>query len=192
MAKLYFRYSTVNAGKSMDLLKVAHNYMEQNKKALILTSGLDDRTQIGEVSSRVGIKQSALPIFPGDSVLKQVESFLPVSCILVDESQFLEPRQIKELATLVDSFNIPVIAYGLKNDFQGNLFEGTKELLVQADRIEEIKTTCWYCTKKATQNLRLINDVPTYQGEQIQIGGNEAYRPTCRFHYHHPEIGLGS
>lgn len=188
MAQLFFKYGAMNAGKSIDILKVAHNYQEQEKKVVLLTSRLDTRSGQAKVASRIGIQQSAIAIGPGDSVLKKLADDRDAHCILVDEAQFFEPRQVRELASVVDELGIPVMAYGLKNDFQNRLFPGSETLLAYADKIEEIKTICWYCSKKATMNLRLQDGRPVYDGEQVQIGGNDSYRSVCRKHYHHPPL----
>lgn len=191
MAKLYFRYGTVNCGKSMEILKVVHNYEEQGKKVILMTSGLDDRTAVGVVASRIGISREAIPIHPSDSVWHTLEDLLQedlhVSCILIDESQFLSREQVEELSAIVDELEIPVICFGLKNDFQNNLFEGAEALLLFADKLETVKTTCFYCEKKATMNLRRINGKAIYEGEQVQIGGTDTYVATCREHYYEPE-----
>lgn len=199
MAKLYFRYGAMNSGKSIDVLKTEHNYKEQGKDVMLLTSAIDTREGMGVVSSRIGIQSNAYVITPEDSMERVVEDYLQETywryqydenlyCILVDEAQFLNREQVEQLAHVADFYDIPIICYGLKNDFQNNLFEGSKALLTYADKIEEIKTLCWYCDKKATMNLRLSNGKPIYNGEQIQIGGNESYIPVCRKHYGEPLI----
>lgn len=188
MASLYFNYGAMNSGKSLEILKVAHNYEEQNKKVLLLTSAVDTRYGVGKVTSRVGESRDALPIDDYMDIIKLVEEQdEKIYCILVDEAQFLKKEHILQLANVVDLMGIPVMAYGLKNDFQNNLFEGSKNLLVYADKISEIKTICWFCETKAILNLRVNEfEEPIYGGEQIQIGGNESYIPVCRKHYHYP------
>lgn len=192
MAQLFFKYGAMNSGKTIEILKVAHNYEEQNKPVLIFTSALDDRDKIGYVASRIGIKREAIPLYPETDMYERVlnEEQTPY-CILVDESQFLLKEHVLQMAKIVDDLNIPVMAFGLKNDFTNTLFEGSKYLLLYADKIEEIKTICWYCGKKAIMNLRMSDGNPVYEGEQIQIGGNESYFPVCRHHYFHPEIEEG-
>lgn len=175
MAKLYFRYGTMNSGKSLEIIKVAHNYEEQGKKVLVLTSAIDTRAGVGLVHSRVGTSREAIQIKPEMNIFEEVKKYEEIFCVLVDESQFLEEHHIYELTEVVDELNIPVIAFGLKNDFQNNLFTGSYYLLAYADRIEEVKTICWYCDKKAIMNLRISGG-----SEQIQIGGNESYLPVCR------------
>lgn len=186
MAQLYYRYGAMNSGKSIEILKVAHNYEEQGKTVRLYTNAIDDRDGVGYVSSRVGLRREAYVISKHTDLYADImalpESEYP-SCILIDEAQFLTRHQVKALTMIVDYLDIPVIAFGLKNDFQNNLFEGSEQLLLHADKIEEMKTICWYCGKKATMNLRLVNGKPTYHGEQIQIGGNESYKPVCRRHY---------
>ncbi|MGQ7884733.1 thymidine kinase [Paenibacillus sp. WC2504] len=179
MAKLYFRYGTMNSGKSIEVLRVAHNYEEQGKKALLLTSVVDDRFGVGKVVSRIGMQKNAIVV---DDTLDMVElaQIESPNCILVDEAQFLTKGQVAQLITIVDDLNIPVIAYGLRADFMGQLFEGSMALIAAADTIEEIKTVCWYCDKKAIMNMRCKDGEPIFHGEQIQIGGNESYVPVCR------------
>lgn len=188
MAQLFFKYGAMNSGKSIEILKVAHNYEEQNKSVMLFTSAIDDRDQMGFVSSRIGVRREAVPIFEETDIISivQAQANKP-ACILIDESQFLSKQHILDLATIVDELGIPVMAFGLKNDFQNELFEGSKYLLLYADKIEEIKTICWYCHKKANMNMRVVDGKPIYTGEQIQIGGNESYYPVCRYHYFHPE-----
>lgn len=189
MAQLFFKYGAMNSGKSMDILKVAHNYEEQGKPVLLMTSGVDDRSGQGMIASRVGLEREVTPIYEQTDVfdlIKQIDH--RIYCVLVDEAQFLKRDHIFQLAKVVDELNIPVMAYGLKNDFRNELFEGSKYLLIYADKIEEIKTICWFCSHKALMNLRINNGKPVYEGEQIQIGGNESYYPVCRKHYFHPDL----
>lgn len=179
----------MNSGKTIEILKVAHNYEEQNKPVIIMTSGIDDRDAIGVVSSRIGLRRNGIAIFEETNILEVVNELdYEPACVLLDEAQFLTKDHIIQLTKIVDELNIPVMAFGLKNDFQNELFEGSKYLLLYADKIEEMKTICWYCHKKATMNMRVVDGKPVYTGEQIQIGGNEAYYPVCRRHYHHPLI----
>lgn len=189
MAQLFFRYGAMNSGKSLEIIKVAHNYEEQNKPVLVLTSGLDQRNGIGQVASRVGETRPATPVFPDTDIFAHVQAIdRRLHCILVDEAQFLTKGHIYQLARIVDELQIPVMAFGLKNDFQNQLFEGSKYLLLLADKIEEVKTICWFCAKKAIMNLRVQDGQPVYQGDQIQIGGNETYYPVCRRHYQQPPM----
>ena len=189
LAQLFFRYGAMNSGKSIEILKVAHNYEEQDKTVIILTSGIDNRDGVGIVSSRIGLKREATPIFADTNIFDLVQKTNPdAACVLIDESQFLERHHVIEAAQVVDELNIPVMAFGLKNDFRNELFEGSKYLLLFANKIEEMKTICWFCRKKAIMNLRMNNGQPVYTGEQIQIGGNEAYYPVCRKHYFNPPV----
>ncbi|WP_025083206.1 thymidine kinase [Latilactobacillus fuchuensis] len=189
MAQLFFRYGAMNSGKSIEILKVAHNYEEQDKSVIILTSGIDNRDGVGIVSSRIGLKREATPIFADTNIFELVKNTNPdAACVLIDESQFLEQHHVLEAAHVVDDLNIPVMAFGLKNDFRNELFEGSRYLMLFADKIEEMKTICWFCRKKAIMNLRMNDGQPVYTGEQIQIGGNEAYYPVCRKHYFNPPV----
>lgn len=189
MAQLFFKYGAMNSGKSIEILKVAHNYEEQNKPVVLMTSGLDTRAGVGQVASRIGIEKNAIPIF-NETNLFDVVATLPYKpyCVLIDEAQFLTKAHVLSLTKVVDQFNIPVMAFGLKNDFRNELFEGSKYLLLYADKIEEMKTICWFCHKKAIMNLRYVDEKPVYEGEQVQIGGNEAYFPVCRQHYFAPTM----
>lgn len=194
MAKLYFRYGTMNSGKSMDILKVKHNYEEQGKSVILLTTSVDDRYGVGVVKSRTGLSSEAHIIEElGSSIsdFVQAENNLNrISCVLIDESQFLLEDSIMSLVEVVDQLNIPVICYGLKNDFQNQLFEGSKRLIEMADKVEEIKTICWFCESKAIMNMRMHDGKPVYHGEQIQTGGNESYLPVCRKHYFDPPMNI--
>lgn len=189
MAKLYFNYGAMQSSKSANLLMVAHNYESQGKEVLLLTPAIDDRRDVGVIHSRVGIESYAYAIFKEDNLLDIVNEDLKegteINCILVDESQFLTREHVIQLSEIADYFNIPVMCYGLKNDFQNRLFEGSETLLLYADKIQEIKTICAKdrCGKKAIMNLRLNDGTPVYDGEQIQIG-DEEYVPVCRKHYH--------
>lgn len=177
----------MNSGKSIEIIKVAHNYEEQGKRVEIFTSALDNRLSVGKVASRVGFDRDAIPIYDETDLYETISHLDPKPfCILIDEAQFLKKAHILQLADVVDRLDIPVMAFGLKNDFTNELFEGSKYLLLYADKIEEIKTICWFCHKKATMNLRIADGKPVYKGEQIQIGGNESYYPVCRKCYKQP------
>lgn len=188
MAKLFFKYGTMKSGKSMHLLMTAHNYESQGKRVLIYTTSLDDRWGKGKIVSRTGLERNAR-IFDNDSMLdiSSENAKNPISCVLVDECQFLTDRQVMDLAYVATILNIPVVCYGLKNTFDNDLFEGSKSLLVMADSIEQIKTICEHkdCGRKAIMNLRFENGKPVYEGSTIQIG-DEEYKPVCRFHYFTP------
>lgn len=188
MAQLFYTYSTMSAGKSLDLLKVNHNYREQGKKTLLFTPRTDTRHGEGKITSRIGLQEDALSVDYEFDFYEYVKRNKRVSekvyCILIDEAQFLSREQIVQLSRVVDWLGIPVMCYGLKNDFQNNLFEGSEALLLYADKIIEIKTICAKeeCGKKAIMNLRLSDGKPVYEGEQVQIG-DESYVPVCRKHY---------
>jgi thymidine kinase len=179
LAQLYFRFGTMGAGKSIELLKIAYNYEEQGKRVLMFTSMLDSRYGIGKITSRIGEQRDAVVIDSELDIFETVKNSEP-HCVLVDEAQFLSRENVLEFTRVVDQLNIPVIAYGLKNDFQNNLFPGSEALLIYADKLEEVKTVCWYCNRKATMVLRLMNGAPVFEGEQIQVGGNDTYMPVCR------------
>ncbi|MFV0555686.1 MAG: thymidine kinase [Lactovum sp.] len=191
MAQFYFRYGTMNSGKSIDILKVTHNYEEEGKEVLLMTSSLDTREGVGVVASRIGISHEAVAIDEQLEVYDYIAALtVKPFCVLIDEAQFLTKKNIYDFARVVDDLDIPVLAYGLKNDFQNELFEGSKYLLLLADKIEEVKTICWYCSKKATMVIRMLDGRPVYEGEQLQIGGNESYIPVCRKHYINPELKI--
>ena len=191
VAQLFFKYGAMNSGKSIDILKVAHNYEEQGKPVELLTSGVDTRSGRGTIASRIGLKRRVTPIMNGTDVFALVHKRLAdqrIYCVLIDEAQFLTKQHVLQLTRIVDELNIPVMTFGLKNDFRNELFEGSKYLLIYADKIEEMKTICWFCPHKATMNLRISDGKPVYEGDQVQIGGNESYYPVCRKHYFHPDL----
>jgi thymidine kinase len=179
MAQLYFRYSTMNAGKSTEILKIAHNYEEQNKHVLLFTPAIDDRFGRGRITSRMGFQRDAVIIADGTDMLSLARDARP-DCVLVDEGQFLTREQVIVLTRIVDELSIPVIVYGLKNDYRNRLFAGSEALLLFADKIEEVKAVCWYCPKKATMLLKLKDGRPVGEGPQIEIGGNDKYISVCR------------
>ena len=186
MAKLYFNYSTMNAGKSTLLLQAAYNYEERKMKPILFTANLDDRAGVGVIKSRIGIERSA-EIFKEDTNLlsktKEILKEQDIQCLLIDEAQFLSKKQVWELASIVDDLKIPVLCYGLRVDFKGELFSGSKALLCIADEIREIKTIC-FCGKKATMVVRKNEKGETLtSGGQIEIGGNEKYISLCRKHW---------
>ncbi len=189
MAQLFFKYGAMNSGKSIDILKVAHNYEEQGKPVVLMTSGVDDRSGRGIIASRIGLERKVKPIMDDTNIYDYVNKMdRKIYCVLIDEAQFLKKEHVLQLIKIVDELNIPVMAFGLKNDFRNELFEGSKYLLLYADKIEEMKTICWFCPHKATMNLRIHDGKPVYEGEQVQIGGNESYYPVCRKHYFHPKL----
>ena len=195
MAQLFFCYGTMSSGKTTAILNVAHNYQMQGRKIALMTSGKDDRSGKGIIASRVGLNSKATPIEDDmnifEYVKKQNEKDIAngdgaIACVLIDEAQFLYKHHVLECAKIVDDLHIPVMTFGLKNDFQNNLFEGSKYLLLYADKIEEMKTICHYCGRKATMVIRVQDGKPVYEGAQLQIGGDESYYPVCRFHYNYP------
>lgn len=190
MAQLYYRYSTMNAGKSIEVIKVAYNYEERGKRVLALVPGIDDRYGQGRITSRVGLSREATIVNEDTNILElfmRENSREHIDCVVVDECQFLKRHHVEELVEIVDSFNIPVLAYGLKNDFRNELFEGSYYMLVYADKIEEIKTICW-CGRKATMVARVIDGRVVKSGEQIMVGGNDMYVSLCRKHYNEGRI----
>lgn len=186
MAKLYFYYSAMNAGKSTVLLQSNYNYRERGMNTLILLPEIDTRLGTGKVTSRIGIEAEALTFNTADNLLSVVErqhAANRLDCVLVDEAQFLTRQQVRQLSDVCDTHEIPVLAYGLRTDFQGNLFDGSQQLLAWADSITEIKTIC-HCGRKATMVLRINADgQPIKDGSQVQIGGNERYLSVCRRHF---------
>ena len=186
MAKLYFSYSTMNAGKSTLLLQASHNYGERGMKTMLFTAELDDRSSVGSITSRIGLVEEASTFNHKNNIFKLVEKRLKkekISCIFVDEAQFLTKKQVWELSEVVEILNVPVMCYGLRTDFQGNLFEGSSTLLAIADELKEIKTIC-HCGKKATMVVRLDSRGNVLkEGAQIEIGGNDKYISLCRKHW---------
>ncbi|MFZ0098736.1 MAG: thymidine kinase [Gemmobacter sp.] len=186
MAKLYFHYSTMNAGKSTALLQASHNYREGGMQTYLLTARLDDRAGPGRIASRIGIAEDADPFTPQDDLFEMLATRLrrgPVACVFIDEAQFLSKEQVWQLARAVDDLGVPVMCYGLRVDFQGNLFPGSAALLAWADEMREVRTIC-HCGKKATMVIRRGPDGRALTaGEQVQIGGNETYQSLCRRHW---------
>ena len=186
MAKLHFHYSTMNAGKSTLLLQAAHNYKEMGMGTILLTADFDNRAGQGKIASRIGISESA-ELYNKKSdlfnLIYQKKEQKKFACVLVDEAQWLSPDQVWQLAKVVDDLNIPVICYGLRVDFLGELFPGSAKLLAIADEMREVRTIC-HCGKKATMVIRKGKDgkVQT-DGDQIQVGGNEMYYSLCRKHW---------
>ena len=186
MAKLHFHYSTMNAGKSTLLLQAAHNYKEMGMETLLLTADFDDRAENGNITSRIGISAPAELYSQGSNLLSLVETKLrekALACVLVDEAQWLSPNQVWQLAQVVDDLKVPVICYGLRVDFMGELFPGSAKLLAIADEMREVRTIC-HCGSKATMVVRKDSDgkVQT-SGDQVQVGGNEMYFSLCRLHW---------
>ena len=186
MAKLYFHYSTMNAGKSTLLLQASHNYREGGMDTYLMTARLDDRAGQGRIASRIGIGQEADTFTPQDDMFEKVRARLeigPVACVFVDEAQFLSKEQVWQLARAVDDLGVPVMCYGLRVDFQGNLFPGSAALLAWADEMREVRTIC-HCGRKATMVVRKGPDGRVLRdGEQVVIGGNDTYQSLCRRHW---------
>ena len=186
MAKLYFHYSTMNAGKSTALLQASHNYRERGMETYLITARFDDRKGNGEIGSRIGISAKA-DGFDGSSDLytmieKRIKSST-LTCVFIDEAQFLSDEQVWQLARVVDDLNVPVMCYGLRVDFRGKLFPGSATLLALADVMREVRTIC-HCGKKATMVVRRDEDGKVLaDGEQVQVGGNETYLSLCRVHW---------
>lgn len=182
MAKLYFRYGTMDSAKTLNLLAVAHNYRKQGKRVLLLKPRLDDRFGADRIVSRSGLEAQADVLLEKEHVFES-GLFDGLDCVLVDEAQFLSPSVVDQLRRITIDPGLPVICYGLRTDFQTHLFPGSKRLLELADRIEEVKVTCQYCQSKATFNLRLQNGEAVVDGPQIQLGADEQYVPVCWRHY---------
>ncbi len=186
MAKLYFYYSSMNAGKSTALLQSSYNYQERGMNTLVMAPRLDDRYGAGKVTSRIGIETDAIVFECGDDlfdVVAEKSSSEPLHCILIDEAQFLTREQVFQLSDVSDKLNIPVLAYGLRTDFQGEPFEGSKYLLAWSDSLKEIKAIC-HCGSKATMVLRLDGEGNAVtEGSQVEIGGNDRYISMCRKHF---------
>lgn len=186
MAKLYFNYSSMNAGKSTVLLQASYNYVERGMHTLLMTAAVDDRAGVGRISSRIGLSAEA-DIFRAEDDLfehiRKAHAARPVDAVFVDEAQFLTEAQVWQLAQAADRIGMPVMCFGLRTDFQGQLFPGSKALLALADSLKEIKTICW-CGRKATMVARLDGAGRIVEeGEQVVIGGEESYVSLCRRHW---------
>lgn len=189
MAKLYFRHGTVGSAKTLNLLAVAHNYRQQGKKILLMKPDLDNRFGKERIKSRAGLESQADVLILNEKSLQGLD-YTGISCILVDEVQFLPPKAIEELRRITLDWNIPVICYGLRTDFKSHLFEGTLRLMELADSIEEVKATCFYCNRKSIMNLKHVNGVATNDGPVVDLGTEEKYFPTC-YHCYRREIDKG-
>ena len=188
MAKVYFRYAAMNAGKSTQILQVRHNYHERHQTTLLLKPSMDTREGSDVIRARVGLEATVDAVVAASTDLKalvlarRAAGLLDPDCILVDEAQFLSPEQVNQLCDIADFEGIPVMCFGLRSDFRGLLFPGSAALMAMADNIEELKTICW-CGRKATVNARLVDGHITLEGPQVLIGGNETYISLCRKHW---------
>jgi thymidine kinase len=186
MAKLYFHYSTMNAGKSTLLLQASYNYVERGMQTYLLTANFDDRAGTGRIGSRIGIGADADTFASKTDLFSNIQERLnagPCACVFIDEAQFLSADQVWQLARAVDDLKVPVMCYGLRVDFQGKLFPGSAALLALADEMREIRTIC-YCGKKATMVVRQDEHGHVLKdGAQVQVGGNETYVSLCRVHW---------
>ncbi len=192
MAKLYFYYSSMNAGKSTALLQSSYNYRERGMNTLVLAPALDNRYGAGKVTSRIGIETDATTFRPGDDLyaaVAQCQDAEPLHCVLIDEAQFLTKEQVFQLGEVTDKLKVPVLAYGLRTDFQGEPFEGSKYLLAWSDNLKELKAIC-HCGSKATMVVRFDEAGNTItEGSQVEIGGNDRYVSMCRKHFREKFLG---
>jgi len=192
MAKLYFNYSSMNAGKSTALLQANHNYLERGMKTKMFTFSGDNRYEENKIVSRIGISADANSFSEATDLFQNLiedKELKKIKCVLIDEAQFLKKNQVAQLGKIVDELDIAVLAFGIRTDFQGELFEGSKYLLAWADNLKEIKTVCW-CGRKATMVVRLDSKGNILsEGEQLEIGGNEKYIPLCRAHFNKKDLG---
>ena len=192
MAKLYFNYSSMNAGKSTALLQANHNYRERGMKTKMFTFSGDNRYEENKIVSRIGISADANSFSEATDLFQNLiedKELKKIQCVLIDEAQFLKKNQVAQLGKIVDELDIAVLAFGIRTDFQGELFEGSKYLLAWADNLKEIKTVCW-CGRKATMVVRLDSKGNILsEGQQLEIGGNEKYVPLCRAHFNKKDLG---
>ncbi len=186
MAKLYFNYSTMNAGKSTVLLQASHNYVERGMQTYLLTAQFDNRAGFGRIESRIGIGADADTYAPGDDLFVKIRTRLadgPCACVFIDEAQFLTPTQVWQLARAVDDMTVPIMCFGLRVDFRGELFPGSAALLALSDEMREVRTIC-HCGRKATMVIRKGPDGAVLtDGDQVAIGGNDRYVSLCRKHW---------
>ncbi|WFR99717.1 thymidine kinase [Rhizobium tumorigenes] len=186
MAKLYFHYSAMNAGKSTMLLQASYNYQERGMRTTILIAAFGHRAGSGKIASRIGLEADAVPFDRDDDLYATIDAMHaagPLACVFVDEAHFMTAPQIWQLAHVVDRLNIPVMVYGLRTDFRGKLFPGSQELLAIADELREVRTIC-HCGRKATMVVRFDSDGKVlHEGAQIEVGGNERYVSLCRRHW---------
>ena len=184
MAKLHFFYSTMNAGKSTALFQSNHNYLESDlKTALFIPSEIGSKSN-GKIISRIGLEAKAIIADKKYKFFNEINKMKKISCVFVDEAQFLSKKQVNDLGKVADELNVPVMCYGIRTDFQGKLFEGSMELLAVADNLKELKTICSECDKKATMVVRLDDKGNVIlKGEKVLVGGNEIYKSVCRKHF---------
>ena len=186
MAKLYFYYSSMNAGKSTALLQSSYNYKERGMNTLVMAPELDNRYGVGKVTSRIGLESAATTFRPSDDlfeIIAEKHAMEALHCVLIDEAQFLTKDQVFQLGEVTDRLNIPVLAYGLRTDFQGEPFEGSKYLLAWSDNLNELKAIC-HCGTKATMVVRMDeHGNAVREGSQVEIGGNDRYVSMCRRHF---------
>ncbi|WP_417416449.1 thymidine kinase [Hoeflea sp.] len=183
MAKLYFSYSTMNAGKSTLLLQASYNYRERGMRTVLFIAAFDDRAGVGRIASRIGLDCDAIPFRPEDDLYEALKAEGPIACAFVDEAQFLTEEQVWQLARVADRLSIPVMTYGLRTDFRGQLFPGSEALLALADELREVRTIC-ECGRKATMVVRMDDQGRVIrEGAQIEVGGNEKYVSYCRRHW---------
>lgn len=186
MAQLYFYYSAMNAGKSTSLLQSAYNYKERGMRAVIFTAALDKRFGSGKVASRIGLEAKAQLFNDKTDLMETIQQLVvqtPVDCLFIDEAQFLTKLQVQQLISVVDDLDIPVLSYGLRTDFLGETFEGSRYLMAWADKLVELKTIC-HCGRKATFVVRIDEQgSPVKEGAQVEVGGNDRYESMCRKHF---------
>ena len=186
MSKVYFYYSAMNAGKSTVLLQSSYNYHERGMRTMLFIPAIDTRAGVGRIESRIGLQADALALQADENIFEHVRSahaVQPVACVLIDEAQFLTRAQVEQLTDIADTLHIPVLCYGLRSDFQAQLFPGSAALLALADNLIELKTIC-HCGRKATMNLRIGADGRAVrEGAQVEIGGNDRYISMCRKHF---------
>lgn len=192
MSSLFFYYATMNAGKSADLIKANYNYIERGMTTLVLKPSIDTREDRAIIHSRMAVETPCILFSPDQDMLELVKAELDInpklSCVFIDEVQFMSPDQIRQLAVVVDKYNVPVMCYGLRTDFQGNLFPGSSELFALADKLFEVRTICW-CGSLANMVLRLGEDGKVVKfGNQIDVGGNDKYVSVCRKHFSEGKI----
>lgn len=182
MAKISFRYGAMGSSKTANILMIKYNFEEKGKKAILLKPKLENRDGAKKIKSRIGLEAKCQYI---EDYLANIK---PCDCILIDEAQFLTTEQVDEFVRIADMIDIPIIAFGLKTDFTGHLFEGSKRFIEVADELQEITTICW-CGKKARFNARVVDGKIIKTGEQLQLGGNESYVSLCRLHYNLEQLG---